>query len=147
MTALMGRGLSSNAKRLMFCPNCSSRLTPAEASSCSKCGALFGNGSEWFPVATPEEKGELKPIGFVRSGFSLLLFLLSVIFLGLALPLKGTAVGAAPPLVVGVVCGVSGAVIVMAKSRTARKGAFVVGAFILIVLVWVVGSVVSRFPP
>jgi hypothetical protein len=108
---------------------------------------LFGDGSAWFPVTTPGAGGELKPIGFARSGFSLLLFLLSIIFLGLALPLKNTAVGAAPPLVLGVVCGVSGAVVVMAKSRTARMGATVVGAVILIVLVWVVGAVISRFPP
>jgi hypothetical protein len=131
----------------MFCPNCSSRLTSAEASSCLKCGALFGAGSEWLPVANPGAEGELEPVGFARSGFALLLFLLTVIFLGLALQLKGTAVGAAPPLVLGVVCGVSGGVVIVAKSRTVRTGATVVGAVILVVLVWAFVTVASKFPP
>lgn len=134
-------------KRLMFCPNCSNRLLSAAASSCSKCGALFGAGSEWLPVATPGVEAEPKPVGFARSGFALLLFLLTVVFLGLALPLKDTAVGAAPPLILGVVCGVSGGVVVVAKSGAARMGATVVGAVIIVVLVWAFVAVASRFPP
>jgi hypothetical protein len=131
----------------MFCPNCSTQLVPAEVSSCAKCGALFGAGSAWRPVATPLISGDQKPIGFARSAFSLLLLFLAVIFLGLALVLKGTAVGGVLPSILSVICGVSGGMVIMAKGRSARKGATIAGAVILIVLMWIVGTVVGGFPP
>lgn len=38
---------------MAYCPNCSATL-PSDAATCGKCGALFGPGSAWRPVSSPD---------------------------------------------------------------------------------------------
>jgi phosphoglycerol transferase MdoB-like AlkP superfamily enzyme len=109
-----------------------------------KCGALFGEGSAWTAVAAPFD--EQKPLGLVRSGFALLLIFIGVCFLSLSLALKGSAMGGTIPLILSLVSGVSGCVVVMAKSRKVSKVATAVGALIVAGVVLTINSYVYRNP-
>ena len=126
----------------MFCPNCFTRLQDPGARACANCGALFGKGSSWNPVAAPlRGNGKEKPLGFARSGLALLFIFVCVCFLSLSLALRGTAVGSTPPLVLALVFGASGFIVVIAKSSKARRAAAAAGVIIFAVLAWVIGSV------
>ena len=39
-------------RAMAYCPSCSAELA-ADATRCSNCGAVFGQGSEWTPLAQP----------------------------------------------------------------------------------------------
>ena len=115
--------------RLMYCPNCAEEVVP-DAQSCEKCGALFGAGSAWSPVAqakrvkkppaAPFFSGQPKVVHAAQSIFlfiavgppvGLLLFALlsdphgqlSLGFFVYALLLGAYAVGGAPAAIAGVI--------------------------------------------
>lgn len=139
---------NSDVKWLMFCPNCSTPLKTPGASSCVNCGALFGEGSAWTAVESPSvEDGKGKPLGLARSGLALLLIFICVCFLSVSLALKGSAIGSTPPLILAVVFGSTGCVVVMGKSSRARTAATLFGLLMFVALVWIIGTVLSRFPP
>jgi hypothetical protein len=129
----------------MFCPSCSAALTTG-ATSCSTCGALFGEGSAWEPGAAPVDETARQPLGCGSSALAILLSLLSVGFLCLALALKGSnsAVATLVPLLLALIFGASCCTIVFAKQHKTRTAAIVVGGISLAVLILIFVGVVNR---
>jgi hypothetical protein len=124
----------------MFCPNCSGDLKLPPPPSCPNCGALFGEGSAWTPVASPSlGVGQATALGFARSGLALLLIFIGVGFLSLALASKGGRAGGTVALLLAAIAGASGFVLVVAKGPRARRAATVAAALILAVFVLVIG--------
>jgi hypothetical protein len=138
----------SIVKRLMFCPNCSTRLKTPEAESCVNCGAVFGEDAAWTPIAAPlRGSGKEKPFGLARSGFAILLIFVCMCFLRVSFAMKGTVVGSTPALILAMVFGASGFVVVMAKTSKARDAAAAAGLIVLVVVAMLFGSVMVRLLP
>ena len=72
---------------MTYCPNCTASLKSEQEAQCPACGALFGSGSAWKPVAYPG--GATSQVGLIASAGSGLWITAKVLLSALLLVLAG----------------------------------------------------------